>query len=63
MAYTCYSCGKKPVSGKSVSHSHRATNRRFLPNLQRVKIKVKNTALRAYVCTACLRSGKVKKAL
>ncbi|MFH1380352.1 MAG: 50S ribosomal protein L28 [bacterium] len=63
MAYICYSCGKKPVAGKSVSHSHRATLRRFVPNLQRVKIKTKLSTLRTYVCTTCLRSGRVKKAI
>lgn len=63
MAYQCFSCGKKPAAGKSVSHSHRATNRRFVPNLQRVKIKVGKTTSREYICTACLKTGHVKKAL
>ncbi|MBD3272149.1 MAG: 50S ribosomal protein L28 [Elusimicrobia bacterium] len=62
MAYQCISCGKKPAAGKSVSHSHRATTRRFMPNLQRIRIKQGNKVLRAYVCTVCLRSGRVKKA-
>jgi large subunit ribosomal protein L28 len=40
----------------------RATRRRFDPNLQKVRIKQGATAIRAYVCTRCLKSGKVAKA-
>jgi large subunit ribosomal protein L28 len=39
-----------------------ATKRRFDPNLQRVRIMVGATPQRAYVCTRCLKSGKVTKA-
>jgi large subunit ribosomal protein L28 len=39
-----------------------ATRRRFNPNLQRVRIVVDGTPQRAYVCTRCLKSGKVQKA-
>jgi large subunit ribosomal protein L28 len=39
-----------------------ATRRRFDPNLQRVKIVVNGTPKRAYVCTRCLKGGKVSKA-
>ncbi len=31
----CQLTGAQPVFGKSVSHSHRRTNRRFDPNIQR----------------------------
>lgn len=34
MAKVCQVTGKKPVAGNNVSHSHRRTRRRFLPNLQ-----------------------------
>ena len=40
-----------------------ATKRRFDPNLQRVRVLLGGVAKRAYVCTRCLRSGKVHKAL
>lgn len=40
-----------------------ATNRRFDPNLQRVRIVLQGKATRAYVCTRCLKGGKVEKAL
>jgi large subunit ribosomal protein L28 len=34
MSKVCQVTGKKPVVGNNVSHSHRRTRRRFLPNLQ-----------------------------
>jgi len=39
-----------------------ATRRRFEPNLQRVRILVNGAAKRTYVCTRCLKGGKVQKA-
>ena len=39
-----------------------ATKRRFDPNLQRVRILVDGTPRRMYVCTRCLKGGKVTKA-
>lgn len=39
------------------------TKRRFLPNLQKVKVRTeKGGAKRMLVCTRCLKSGKVEKA-
>jgi large subunit ribosomal protein L28 len=40
-----------------------ATKRRFDPNLQRVRVFVKGVSKRAYVCTRCLKGGKVQKAV
>ncbi len=40
-----------------------ATKRRFEPNLQRVRVMLKGSATRAYVCTRCLKSGKIEKAV
>ncbi len=40
-----------------------ATKRRFDPNLQRVRILLSGKPTRAYVCTRCLKSGKVEKAV
>ena len=31
-------CGKRPATGNNVSHAHNKTKRRWLPNLQTVKI-------------------------
>jgi large subunit ribosomal protein L28 len=40
-----------------------ATKRRFDPNLQRVRVLLKGSPTRAYVCTRCLKGGKVTKAI
>ena len=40
-----------------------ATQRRFNPNLQRMRVLVDGVAKRAYVCTRCIKAGKVHKAL
>jgi large subunit ribosomal protein L28 len=63
MAKICAVCGKKPGFGNNRSHSMVATKRRFDPNLQRVRVLIEGTPMRAYVCTRCLRSGKVVKAV
>jgi large subunit ribosomal protein L28 len=38
-----------------------ATKRRFNPNLQKVRIEVGGAPQREYVCTRCLKAGKVAK--
>jgi large subunit ribosomal protein L28 len=40
-----------------------ATKRRFDPNLQKVRILLKGSPARAYVCTRCLKGNKVTKAI
>jgi large subunit ribosomal protein L28 len=47
--------------GKTISHAHNTSNRRFHPNLQRVRVVVGGTVKRLRVCTRCLRSGRVQK--
>jgi large subunit ribosomal protein L28 len=59
----CAICGKKPSFGHNRSHSMVATKRRFDPNLQRVRVLLGGKATRAYVCTRCLKSGRVEKAV
>ncbi|MDP9328404.1 MAG: 50S ribosomal protein L28 [Actinomycetota bacterium] len=61
MAAVCEICGKKPFFGKSVSHSHRRTNRRWDPNVQRVRAMVNGTHTRVYACTSCIKAGKVAR--
>ena len=63
MAKVCHSCGKGPAFGNSRSHSMVATKRRFDPNLQHVRIIVDGQPQAAYVCTRCLKSGRVQKAV
>jgi len=63
MARVCYVCGKGPASGNSVSHANNKTRRRWLPNLQTVKIEdPAGERRRVRVCTSCISAGKVKKA-
>ena len=38
MSKVCEISGKKPMSGNNVSHANNRTKRRFIPNLQRVKL-------------------------
>ena len=38
MSKICEISGKKPMSGNNVSHANNRTRRRFLPNLQSVKL-------------------------
>jgi large subunit ribosomal protein L28 len=63
MSKVCAVCGKGPSFGHSRSHSMVATKRRFEPNLQRVRVLLDGVARRAYVCTRCLKAGKVQKAI
>ena len=63
MSRVCVICGKKPGFGNSRSHSMVATKRRFNPNLQRVRLLLDGKPIRDYVCTRCLKGGKVTKAV
>lgn len=63
MAFVCDLCEKKPQSGNNVSHANNKTKRTFSPNLQTVRAVVNGANLRIRVCTRCLRSGLVKKAV
>jgi len=63
MAMVCEVYGKKPVSGNNVSHAHNKTKRRFLPNLQRVRVQTPDGPKRMRVCTSCIQAGKILKAV
>ncbi len=62
MAQVCDICGKKPLTGNTISHAHNVSRRRWNVNLRPVHAKVKGANKRIRVCTKCLRSGKVVKA-
>jgi len=59
----CEVCGKGVSFGIKVSHSHRRSNKMWKPNIRRVKAVVDGTPQRVYVCSRCLRSGKVQRAV
>ena len=74
MPKVCVICGKKPGYGNSISRRGMAkkkggvgrkitgiTKRRFLPNLQKVKVILDKTPQTATVCTRCLKAGKAPK--
>jgi len=61
MAKMCEICGKKPVTGRQVSHAHNVSARRWIPNLQEVRALIDGKPKRITVCTACLKAGKVIK--
>ena len=63
MANVCTLCGKGETSGFNVSHSHRKTKRTWKPNIQKVKAQDNGSVERINVCTRCLRSDKVTRAV
>jgi large subunit ribosomal protein L28 len=63
MAFACDVCGKNRLVGNNVSHANNRTKRVFRPNLRTVRALVKGAAQRIRVCTRCLRSGLVQKAV
>jgi large subunit ribosomal protein L28 len=63
MAQRCDVCGKSPSVGHTVSHAHKLTKRRWLPNLVSMRALVSGRAKRVRVCTRCLKAGKVTKVI
>jgi large subunit ribosomal protein L28 len=63
MPKVCAICHKGPAFGHSVSHSHKASAKKWKPNLQQVRAKTEAGQRMIWVCTRCLRSGKVTKGL
>ena len=59
----CQFCGKGVNFGINISHSHRRSNRAVKPNVKRVKAVVNGSPCHIYVCTRCLRSNKVTRAI
>jgi len=76
MSKMCAICHRGPVAGRQFKRRGMARSkggagikvtrksaRYFHVNLQRVKILLNNTIQRAYVCTRCIKSGRIVKAL
>ncbi len=63
MSQRCAICGKHPSVGNNVSHAKNRTKRRWLPNLQRMKVKLDGSVRTVRVCTKCLKANKVQKAI
>ena len=75
MAKQCYVCGKKKISGGSITHRGMAkkdggiglqlvknVKRTFKPNLQSVRIRVGTNTKKVTICAACIRTGAFEKA-
>ena len=75
MARVCEVCGKGPRTGNSIVrhglakvkggiglHTTGVTRRRFLPNVQKIRVLENGGVKRKRVCTACIKSGRITKA-
>ncbi len=65
MSRVCEICGKKPSVGNNVSHANNRSKTSWHPNLQNLRCidKKSGSIKKIKVCTRCIRSGFVKKAI
>lgn len=61
----CAICDKSVNFGNKLSitrsHISKRSTRTWKPNLRRVNVDINGEHKKLYVCTTCLRSGKVKR--
>ena len=63
MSRVCSVCGKGKMGGNKVSHSNIKTPRQWNANVQKVRVVQESGATSSeYVCTKCLKAGKVTRA-
>lgn len=62
----CAICEKASLFGKTISHSRSQVsgraNKMWKSNVKSVRVKENGGTKKMYVCTACLKSGKVERA-
>lgn len=63
MSRKCDICGKGPSFGNNVSHANNKTRTVWYPNLQKVRAVDNGSIKTVKVCTRCIRSGSVVKAV
>jgi large subunit ribosomal protein L28 len=63
VAKFCEVCGKGTVSGNSITHSDRKIKRTWKPNVRKIAIIESGVPKKKFVCTRCMRSGKVQRAI
>ncbi|MFC1592484.1 50S ribosomal protein L28 [Candidatus Omnitrophota bacterium] len=76
MLKICAICNKGPLFGNSLSRkglakkkggtgkkTTRVNKRKFLPNLHKIKAKINGHRKSIYICTKCLKKGKVAKVI
>jgi large subunit ribosomal protein L28 len=56
MSRVCDICGKRPLFGNNISHSHRKTRKKQIPNLHKTRRMVGGRKVALSVCTKCLRA-------
>lgn len=56
--YACDRCGKSSQVGMNVSHSHRRTKKRSLPNLHKTTLIIGGKRQTMRLCTKCIRLAK-----
>lgn len=58
MSRVCQLTGKRTISGNNVSHSHKKTKRKFLPNLQKKRLFIpeENRWVTLKISTSALRN-------
>jgi large subunit ribosomal protein L28 len=63
MSNRCAVCGKDYQTGNLVSHSNIKTHHRWKANIRSVRALVNGSARRVRICTRCLRSNKIQRAV
>ncbi len=63
MSKKCEICGKTTGFGNNVSFSMRHSKRTWKPNIRRVKASINGGVKRINICTKCLKSGRIERAL
>jgi len=59
----CEICGKSVQFGCNVSHSNKRTNKMWKPNVKKIRLLVNNRAVKTNVCTRCIKTGDIVKAV
>lgn len=59
----CEICGKSVQFGNNVSHSNKKTSKMWKPNIKKIRVLENGRNFKRSVCTRCIRSGKVAKAV
>lgn len=55
MAAKCVNCGKSAGYGHAVSHSKVRLNRKFMPNLQKLRVLQNGRSIRVKLCGSCIK--------
>jgi len=63
MPLKCEVCEKKPQFGNNVSHANNKTRRRWKPNIKKLRVVMKGSVKTMKICTRCIKSGKITKAI